>query len=104
MKKTNELSKEYHRIKYNIGSGSFDWFNIKSDFEIQDEMLMSQVFQKEKGELDINKASEFQKSMEAFKEKINSYLPLNEEENQEKVLLLQKVDIGLEIYKLVLEG
>lgn len=102
MEKINELIRKYHNIRYPIGSDSFEWFDIKSDFEIKDEILVNEVFQKEKGNFDGAKIQESVKNMESYKERIISYKPINSEEEKEKELLIQKVNMGLEIYSLLL--
>ena len=104
MDEINNLAKKYHSFKYPIGSKSAEWFDIKSDFELEDEALMSLVFQKEFSKIDKDKAVRYRTNIEEFKRKIYAYNPLNGTEEKEKSMLLKKVDIGLEIYKLIIDN
>ena len=100
----NELTARYLEIKYPMSTGSDEWSDIKIDFEIEDNAIMGTVSKVESGQVDSEGIKQFRDDLEKFKERVQVYKSKDEIESKEKELLENKIRIGLEILKMILEA
>ncbi len=100
----NELTQKFMQLKYPMSSGSDEWVDIKTDFELEDDAIMGTVSKVDNSRgLEIDKVSQFKSELEAFQIRVNNYIPKDDLESKEKVILEEKVDSGLQIYSSILD-
>jgi hypothetical protein len=102
---SNELTKKFIQEKYPMSTGSEEWWDIKTDFELEDDAIMGTVsYEDYNKSLEFDKVNGLKSDLEKFKARIDRYSPKDDLETKEKEILLNKVNIGLEIYKIILDG
>lgn len=99
----DDLIKKYEQYKYQIGSGSDAWVDIKSDYEIQNDQLIGSVMQDHYKEIGKEKIISYKEQLENFKKRVQQYNPENEQEEKEKNILDDKISVGTEIYGKLIE-
>ncbi len=99
-----ELTKKYLESRYDMGTGSDEWVGIKTDFENESDALGSTIsYDNPIDALGLDKLKTFKSELEKFQVRINNYTPKDDLEGKEKVILQNKVDLGLQIYSSILD-
>lgn len=99
-----ELTMKYAQGKYPMSTGSDEWQDIKADFEIEDDALAGTSMHADYKSIGFDKINSFKLNLEKFRTRIDDYHTRNELESKEKTILQNKIDIGLEIYKMILKN
>lgn len=99
----NELTKKFFQNKYPMSTGSYNWRDIKGDYELIDDAVAGTVAHEDYNKsLGREKIKELQLELEKFKVRVINYESKDEVENKEKEIIQNKIDAGLEIYKAIL--
>ncbi|MDO8593270.1 MAG: hypothetical protein Q7R92_05965 [bacterium] len=102
---SSDLTKKYFQNKYLMSTGSDEWQDIKADFEVESDAIGGALSREDHNNpLGLDKIAAFKINLEAFKARIDKYIPKNEIESKERRILRNKINIGLEIYKLIIDG
>jgi hypothetical protein len=96
------IYEKYSQLKFPMGTGSSEWWEIKTDFEILDDAVIGLSSTLESNKLDpeeLKKRKEFiSEHMHIVQDKINNYSPVDDVEESEKVIAVKKVDLISKIY------
>lgn len=98
----NELTIKYSQLKYSMGTGSDEWQNVKADFELESDAFGGTLSHFDHKSIDNNKVGSFISDLEKFKQRVESYNSKDDVEKNEKNVLLEKINIALEVYKMIL--
>lgn len=99
-----ELTKKFSEKKYPMGTGSDEWLDIKTDFELEGDAVAGTVAFLDGSVVDKNKVDVLLQELQKFKHRVSEYAPKDDLEKHEKDILEEKIDIGLDIYKRILES
>ena len=100
----NELTRKFAQYKYPMSTGSDGWRDIKGDFELEDDALggaLSYIYNNKP--LKPDELNSFKIDLEKFKDRVENYSSKDNLEKEEKEILSNKINIGLEIYRILLE-
>ncbi len=101
------LYEEYSQLKFPIGTGSSEWWAIKTDFEILDDAVMGLSSTLESVKLDpeeFKKRKDFvSEHMHNLRGRINNYSPADDVEESEKDIVVKKANLIDQIYSGLLE-
>ena len=89
-----ELSKKFTAKTFPINTGSTEWWNIKTDFIVESEAVAGSLSFFDRSIVDKDKISKLS----------NQYRPINSIESDEKEIIIEKIELGLEIYRKILES
>jgi hypothetical protein len=98
-----DLLEIYHTNKYPMDTGSDNWADIKTDYELENDALVGTAMQEDYEKVGKEKVAKFKASLLDFKKRLIDYSPVSTVEEKEKEILQEKIGIGLEIYDLILE-
>lgn len=102
---SKELTKRYLEIKYDMSTGTDEWQDIKTDFEIESDALGGAMSYIDSGKsLGFDKINKFKSELEKFKIRVDNYQPKDDIEIKEKEILQEKINIGLDIYKQIIDS
>lgn len=99
-----ELTKKFSEVRYPMNTGSEEWQDLKIDYELIDDSVAGTVSFYDRSVVDKQKIIQLEKELMEFKNRIDAYTPLDQVENREKENIREKIEIGLEIYKTILES
>lgn len=96
------IYEEYSQLKFPMGTGSSEWWEIKTDFEILDDAVIGLSSTLQSNKLDLeelkNRKEFISEHMHMVQEKINSYSPADDVEESEKAIAIKKIDLISKIY------
>lgn len=101
----NENIKKFAEERYPMSTGSEEWWNIKTDFEIIGDKVMGIEASKDFNEsIDPDKCNDLKKELQEFKIRVDAYKSQDATETGEKAILQKKIKIALEISSAFLEN
>jgi len=100
-----ELYKEFMDSRFNDGpnyhpgTGSHEWWDIKTDYELRSMDVAGAVSYWKVGKLNEVDLPKNQNDLKLFQSRLLSYKPKDDVEKQEKTLISERVEIGLKIFE-----
>lgn len=89
------IYEQYSQLKFPIGTGSSEWWEIKTDFETLDDAVMGLSSTLESAKLnseDLKKRTEFiSEHLHNLQERINNYSPTDDVEQSEKEITVKNM-------------
>jgi hypothetical protein len=101
----DQLLREYLSIRYPMGTGSDEWQDIKTDFEIENDGFGGVVMNEGVVGSDFKQqADKLIPDFSKFKNRVNDYIPKDKLEKEEKDKLLRRITLGLTVLKEILSS
>lgn len=95
--KLNQLVDLYLQNKFEPGTGSEDWWDLKTELLVVDDFIAGSTMQENLNSIDQKQLNYFYKRLSELANNIQKYNAVDEDEAQEKVTVQQKAKYGLEI-------
>lgn len=97
-----DLTKKFSQEKYPISTGSIEWQELKTDYELEDDAVAGTSMYQDYNKIGTEKIKNLKSGLEQFKTRLKMYVPKDELEIKEKETVENKVNIGLRIYEEIL--
>lgn len=92
------ITEQYSKLNINLSSGSEDWVDLKTDYELIDLALAGHLAFDYEHDLHLDQAIIDKNNMESYKKRVEAYNVLDEIESGEKETSLKKIELGSKIY------
>lgn len=99
--KLNQLLDLYLQNKFQPGTGSEDWWNLKTEVLVVDDFIVGSTLHESLKEIDQKQLPYFYKRLSEVSSSIDNYNTVDEDEAKERVLVQLRVKYGLEILNYV---
>lgn len=97
-----KLYEEYFQLKFPLSTGSTEWWDIKTDFEVLDDTLIGLSSTLEIKKIDPQELEQSKNfiadRLHVLNDKIDSYIPQDDEEKFEKEVVAKKIVLADQIY------
>ncbi len=92
-----DLLKKYVSFRFSIGSGSSEWQDLKGEFEIIDDFVAGSASRQDYASVKKDLLENFYNRLKNLNQDIIAYSPKNSLEENEKLIVKNRVDYGLRI-------
>ncbi len=96
-KKLSQLLDSYLENKFQPGTGSEDWWDLKTELLVIDDFIVGSTIEEDLSSVDQKQLLYFQKRLSDLVTKIQEYNTVDEDESNEKIIVEQRARYGLEI-------